>query len=123
MTEGKVTIMVVDDEELVRKLLQRILEGAGYVVVTADSGREALDKLSLTEFDLVLLDVRMPVLDGFQTLALIREQSNIPVMMVTGMREVTPVRDALALGADDYVTKPFSAGVLLARIKAKLRRA
>lgn len=123
MAESKATILVVDDEENTRILLQRILKEAAYGVVTASSGQEVLDKLSLASINLVLLDIRMPVLDGFQTLALIREQSNIPVIMLTGIDEVTSVRDALTLGADDYVRKPFHARELLARIKAKLRRA
>ena len=123
MTEGKTTILVVDDEEYVRKVLQRVLEEAGYSLVMAATGREALDKLSHANINLVLLDIRMPGLDGFQTLNLIREQSNIPVIMLTGMGEATSVRDALTLGADDYVRKPFRTGELLARIEAKLRRA
>jgi len=123
VTEGEATILVVDDEEYVRKLLQRILEEAGYDVVTAASGREALDKLSLSNVNLVLLDIKMPGLDGFQTLDLIREQSGIPVIMLTGIGEVTSVGDALTLGADDYIRKPFRTRELLARIKAKLRRA
>jgi len=71
---------------------------------------------------LVLLDIRMPGLDGFQTLELIREQSNIPVIMLTAIGEVTSVKDSLALGADDYIRKPFRKGELLACIQAKLRR-
>ena len=123
MTKSKATIMVVDDEENIRKLLQRMLEETGYGVVTASSGQEALDKLSLASISLVLLDIKMPEMDGFQTLALIREKSNIPVVMLTGMGEVTSVRDTLNLGADDYIKKPFRSRELLARIKAKLRRA
>ena len=122
MTKNKAKILVVDDEENVRILLQQILEEAVYGVVTACSGQEALDKLSLASINLVLLDVKMPVLDGFQTLALIRKNSNIPVIMLTGMGEVTSVRDALTLGADDYIRKPFRARELLARIETKLRR-
>lgn len=122
MAESKTTILVVDDEEQVRTVLTLILEGDGYAVVTATNGREALDKLRLTNFDLMLLDVNMPVLDGFQTLALVREISNMPVVLVTGQREVASIQKALSLGADDYVTKPFVAGVLMARVEAKLRR-
>ena len=123
MTEGKTTILVVDDEEYVRKLLQRMLEEAGYGVVMVATGHEALDRLSHANINLVLLDIRMPGLDGFQTLNLIREQSNIPVIMLTGIGEVSSVRDALTLGADDYIRKPFRTRELLARIEAKLRRA
>ncbi len=118
----KETILVVDDEEHVRKLLQRILGEASYGVVTAANGREALEKLSHTGISLVLLDIRMPELDGFATLKIMRQQSEIPVIMLSGMGEVTTISDTLSLGADDYVHKPFLAPVLLARIEAKLRR-
>ncbi len=122
MIKGKVSILVVDDEAFIRKLLQKTLEEAGYGVITAINGREALDKLTQSNVNLVLLDVRMPELDGFQTLELIREKSNIPVLMVTGVNEVTSIYDAITLGADDYITKPFHTRELLARIEAKLRR-
>ncbi len=123
MSETKATILVVDDEEYIRKLISRILNDAGYGVISAASGKEALEKLGVNEVNLVLLDIKMPEMDGFQTLSLIRKQYNIPVIMVTGMGEVTSVSDALSLGADDYVKKPFQARELIARIEAKLRRA
>jgi DNA-binding response OmpR family regulator len=91
-------------------------------VITAVNGQEALDKLPHAKVNLVLLDIRMPGLDGFQTLDLIREHSNIPVIMLTAIGEVNSVKDSLALGADDYIRKPFRKGELLARIQAKLRR-
>ena len=118
-------VLVVDDEEIVRNSLQRVLKEAGYDVVTAANGQEALDKMSMSQLKikLVLLDIKMPGLDGFQVLDLIRKSSNVPVIMLTAVMEVTTVRDTLSLGADDYITKPFSRGVLLARIRAKLRRA
>ncbi len=117
------TILVVDDEDYVRKLLARVLDEAGYGVVTAASGREALDQLSQVNVSLVLLDIVMPGLDGFQILELIREQSNIPVIMITGREDTTSLHHAITLGADDYVRKPFRTRELLARIEAKLRRA
>ncbi len=122
MMLGKTTILVVDDEDNVRKFLQRMLEEAGYGVVTAANGYEALDMMPQTNVSLVLLDIMMPGIDGFQVLNLIREKSDVPVIMLTGRVEVTPLRDALDLGADDYVRKPFNNRELLARIKAKLRR-
>ncbi len=122
MATMKATLLVVDDEDYICKLLERILVQAGYGVVTAANGREAFDKLSQVNIDLVLLDIMMPGLNGFQVLDLIRERYDIPVIMLTGKVEVTTVRDALSLGADDYVRKPFSKLELLARIKAKLRR-
>ncbi len=122
MATRKATLLVVDDEEFIRMLLERILVQAGYGVVMAASGHEAVDKLSQGNVDLVLLDIMMPGLDGFQTLEIIRRGYDVPIIMLTGKVEVTTVHDALSLGADDYVRKPFSKVELLARIEAKLRR-
>ena len=122
MTGEQGRILVVDDEESVRDLLQRVLKEAGYNVVTAANGQEALDKVSQLNVSLVLLDIKMPGLDGFQVLDSIRQRSNMPVIMLTAKRDVTTLNDALAGGADDYIRKPFSRLELLARIKAKLRR-
>ncbi len=116
-------ILVVDDEEIIRYSLRRVLKEAGYDGVTAANGQEALDKMSQLKIKLVLLDIKMPGLDGFQVLDLIRKSSNVPVIMLTALKEVTTVRDSLALGADDYIRKPFKTRELLARIQAKLRRA
>jgi len=115
-------ILVVDDEESVRDLLQRVLKEVGYDVITAANGQEALGKVSQFNVSLVLLDIKMPGLDGFQVLDSIRQRSNMPVSMLTAKRDVTTLNDALAGGADDYIRKPFSRLELLARIKAKLRR-
>jgi len=116
------TILVVDDDERAQKLLHLILEEAGYDVVAAANGREALEKMSQIDVSLVLLDIMMPELNGFQTLDLIRQQYEAPVIMLTSKREVTTLRDTLDLGADDFVRKPFNIRELLARIQAKLRR-
>ena len=116
-------IMVVDDEQAVLRLLNRTLEPEGYGVIVADNGRSALDLLEEHRPDLVILDIMMPGLDGFQVLNLIRQSSNVPVIMLSARREVTTLRYALALGADDYVGKPFHTGELVARIRVKLRRA
>ena len=118
----RTSIMVVDDEQAIRSLLSRILETEGYSVVGAADGGSALALLEEQEPDLAILDIMMPGLNGFQVLDLIRQRSNIPVIMLTGMCEVTTLRDALALGADDYVRKPFGTRELLGRIRAKLRR-
>jgi len=116
-------IMVVDDEQAILRMLSRTLEPEGYGVIAADNGRSALDLLEEHKPDPIILDIMMPGLDGFQVLDLIRHRSNIPVIMLSARREVTTVRDALTLGADDYVRKPFYTRELLARIRAKLRRA
>ena len=116
-------ILVVDDDQEMLKMLNRSLELEGYNVVLAEDGNSALTLLEAHRPDLVLLDVVMPGLDGFQVLDLIRQRSEVPVIMLTVMREVTSLRDAITLGADDYVKKPVRITELLARIKAKLRRA
>ena len=123
MSEKQGVILIVDDEEMVRNLIQRTLQEADYDVITAANGQEALDKVSQFNISLVLLDIKMPGLDGFQVLDRIRQRSDIPVIMLTAVKEVTTVRDSFNLGADDYVTKPFSKRELLLRIQTKLRRA
>jgi len=122
MNQKVTTILVVDDEAYIRQLLQRILEVEGYNVVTAASGQEAVDKVSSGNINLVLLDIIMPGMDGIQTLELIREKSDIPVIMVTGIGDLPSLSTSLVLGADDYIRKPFRSKELIARIKAKLRR-
>ena len=116
-------IMVVDDEQTILRMLTRTLEPEGYDIITTDNGRSALELLDKHGPDLVILDIMMPGLNGFQVLDRIRQRSNVPIIMLTARVEVTTLRDALALGADDYVRKPFGRGELLARIRAKLRRA
>lgn len=116
-------IMAVDDEQEILRLVKRTLEPEGYGVVVASNGRSALALLDEHRPDLVILDIMMPELDGFQVLNLIRQRSNVPVIMLTGKDEVTALRDALVLGADDYIRKPFYIRELSARIRAKLRRA
>ena len=116
-------IMVVDDQQEMLNMLTRIFELEGYDVAVADDGRTALALLDERRPDLVVLDIIMPELDGFQVLDLIRQRSDIPIIMLTAKSEVTSVHRALALGADDYVRKPFSAREVVARVKAKLRHA
>jgi len=123
LTEQQRRILVVDDEQTVRDFLQRVLETAGYTVITASSGEEALGKMSQFDIGLVLLDIIMPGLDGFEVLDYMRQYVNIPVIMLSGIHEATTKVDTLTLGADDYITKPFSVEELLARIQVKLKRA
>jgi len=122
MNQKVTTILVVDDEAYIRQLIQRILEVEGYNVVTAASCQESVDKVSSGNINLVLLDIIMPGMDGIQTLELIREKSDIPVIMVTGIGDLPSLSTSLVLGADDYIRKPFRSKELIARIKAKLRR-
>jgi len=116
------SIMVVDDDQEMLRILKRTLELEGYDVAIAADGSSALALLEEWKPDLVILDIIMPGMDGFQVLDLIRQRSSIPVIMLTARREVTTLHDALALGADDYVRKPFATRELVARVRAKLRR-
>ncbi|MCD6453480.1 MAG: response regulator [Dehalococcoidales bacterium] len=115
-------ILVVDDDHDVRQMLKRTLELEGYDVYTAASGNSALRSLTKHKPDLIMLDIIMPGLDGYQVLDLIRQRSDVPVIMVTGIHQETSLEKTLNIGADDYVTKPFYTKELLARIEAKLRR-
>ncbi len=121
MSEG-VRILVVDDDADIRLLLRELLERASFQVEEADSGRAALKALYSSPPALVLLDVSMPELDGYQTLERIRDLSEVPVIMLTARaQELEKVR-GLSAGADDYVAKPFGRQELLARVQALLRR-
>lgn len=118
----KPKILVVDDEDRSLRLMEAMLAPEGYEVVLAHSGQEGLEKIRDTCPDIVLLDIMMPGMNGYEVLRILRQQSNIPVIMLTAKKEVTSALDAFNLGADDYVRKPFMKGELLARIRAKLRR-
>jgi DNA-binding response OmpR family regulator len=115
-------VLVVDDDEDIRLLLRELLERAGYAVDAADSGRAGLRLFFANVPALVILDVTMPDMDGYQTLERIRDLSDVPVMMLTARaQELQKVR-GLSAGADDYVAKPFGRQELLARVQALLRR-
>ena len=114
------TILVVDDEVLYQKLLRANLETEGFEIITADNGEEALETISTRRPNLVILDVMMPRLDGFQTCERIRQFSNIPIIMLTAKGDEYDRVKGLNAGADDYVVKPFSATELLSRIRTML---
>jgi DNA-binding response OmpR family regulator len=116
------TILVVDDEADIRTLLRELLTRAGYDVLEAPDGQEAVRTLFGTPADLVLLDVSMPTLDGWGTLERIRDVSDVPVIMLTARSDELERVRGLKAGADDYVTKPFGRQELLARVEALLRR-
>jgi len=117
------TILVVDDEPHIVRFTAMNLEVEGFSVATASNGVEALEILQANDgIDLVVLDVMMPGLDGFETLRRIRERSSVPVIFVTVRGDETDRVAGLDLGADDYVTKPFSPRELSSRIRAVLRR-
>jgi DNA-binding response OmpR family regulator len=116
-------ILLVDDEHSVQKLLAYPLRKEGYEVVSALDGREALDRLRDDEFDLVVLDVMLPKVDGFDVCRQIRASSAVPIIMLTAKAEEIDKVLGLELGADDYITKPFSVREFRSRVKAVLRRA
>jgi len=116
------TILVIEDNQDMLQLLGRILKSEGYHVVLATNGASGMSLLRDNNPDLVLLDIMMPGPDGYMTLESIRQYSSVPVIMVTAKLETEALQKALDLGADDYVKKPFRPAVLLARVKAKLKR-
>jgi len=119
---GSQRILVVDDDDDIRMLLRELFTRAGYEVTEAGNGREALKRMFEAPPSLVVLDVTMPELDGYQTLERIRDLSEVPVVMLTARtQELERVR-GLATGADDYVAKPFGRQELLARVQALLQR-
>jgi DNA-binding response OmpR family regulator len=116
-------ILVVDDEPRYLEIIQFNLDSAGYRVTSAASGEEALEVLEADESDLIVLDVMLPGLDGFEVCKRVRDRSSCPIIMLTAKGAEEDKVRGLRLGADDYVTKPFSAQELLARVEAVLRRA
>lgn len=120
--ENKKRILVVDDEKGLVKIIHLNLEQDGFDVVEAYNGSQAMEKLRTTLPDLVLLDVMMPDMDGFTVLKMIRQIGSTPVIMLTAKSEEDDKIKGLELGADDYVTKPFSPRELTSRIRAVLRR-
>jgi DNA-binding response OmpR family regulator len=115
-------VLVIDDEPDIRKLLGTLLRRAGHEVAEADNGRTGLRALHALPPDLVLLDVSMPEMDGWQTLERIRDLSDVPVLMLTARGDELERVRGLQAGADDYVVKPFGRQELLARVQALLRR-
>jgi DNA-binding response OmpR family regulator len=115
-------ILVVDDEPRMTRFIRMNLELEGYRVIEAHNGLDALEKARTDLPDLVILDVMMPELDGFDTLEMLREVSNVPVIMLTVRSDEEDKVRGLELGADDYVTKPFGARELASRVRAVLRR-
>jgi two-component system, OmpR family, response regulator len=121
---GKTTrILLVDDEQPVQKLLSYPLEKEGYEVVPAFDGQEALDNFEQGQFDLVVLDIMLPKLDGLEVCRRLRAKSSVPIIMLTAKAEEFDKVIGLELGADDYITKPFSMREFRSRVRAALRRA
>ena len=120
--DSKQKILVVDDEASIRRILETRLKMAGYNVVTAEDGEEAVELFNKTNPDIVILDVMMPKMDGYGVTREIRRVSDIPIIILTALGDVSERITGLELGADDYVIKPFSPKELEARVKAVLRR-
>src|SRR5437667_4751681 len=116
------TILIVNDEPRIRDFVSMNLELERYRVIEASNGLEALEQLRANLPDLIVMDVMMPEMDGFETLRHIREVSNVPVIMLTVRQNEQDKIQGLDLGADDYIAKPFNPGELLSRIRALLRR-
>ena len=116
-------VLAVDDEPRYLEIIRFNLEAAGYRVACAASGEEALELVAADEPDLIVLDLMLPGIDGFEVCSRVRERSSCPIIMLTAKGSEEDKVRGLRLGADDYVTKPFSAQELLARVEAVLRRA
>jgi two-component system, OmpR family, KDP operon response regulator KdpE len=119
----KIQVLVVDDEKSLRDFVRRNLEVRGYQVATAANGLQALAAFSNQTFDLVIMDLMMPNMDGLEATRRIRQASVVPIVILSALDEERDKITAFELGADDYLTKPFGVGELLARVQAVLRRA
>jgi two-component system response regulator ResD len=117
------TILVVDDEPIVREVVGQYLSQDGFTVEMAADGNEAIARFTAARPDLVLLDLMLPGIDGLEVCRRIRAQSNVPIIMVTAKSDEIDTIIGLGVGADDYISKPFSPRELVARVKAVLRRA
>ena len=123
MADHPARILLVDDEQSIQTLLSYPLRRDGYDVVQATDGRQALDRFDEQEFDLVVLDVMLPKIDGLEVCRRLRTHSPVPIIMLTAKSEEIDKVVGLELGADDYITKPFSLREFSSRVKAALRRA
>lgn len=123
MPARKITILTADDDPQLLRLVARNLQFEGYEVITASDGQQALEEIESHTLDLALLDVMMPRMDGFTVCQRVREFSAVPIIIVTARGQDQDKVRGLDLGADDYLTKPFSVDELLARVRAVLRRA
>lgn len=115
-------ILVVEDDQEIQELIKQFLMTQQYKVIVASDGLEGMKQFNKQSFDLILLDVMMPNLNGFEVGKMIRSQSNIPIIMLTALEEEQDQMKGFDLGIDDYITKPFSFHVLIRRVKAVLRR-
>ena len=122
MKRGKPCILIVDDEPRYLWTIRMNMEARGYAVIEAQDGQTAIELALNEEPDLIMLDIRMPGMDGFEVCRRVREFSTVPIIMLTALAEDVNKVKGLGVGADDYVTKPFSSKELVARVQAVLRR-
>lgn len=122
MNQKKNTVLIIEDEPPLRKLLTITLEGKGYKAVDADNGREGARLVASVKPELVLLDLGLPDIDGKEVIQMVREWSQVPIIVCSVRSDDSEIVSALELGADDYITKPFNPDILLARIHANLRK-
>lgn len=121
-TNHSINILLVDDDGDIRRAIAKLLSLEGYRIIEASNGLEALDALNANDIHLILLDIMMPKLDGLSALMKIREKNNLPIIMLSAKSEDTDKVLGLSMGADDYISKPYSPQVLIARVKSQLRR-
>ena len=122
MSDQPVRIFIVEDEHRIARFLQIELEHEGFETATEDNGQRAFERIGQERFDLVLLDVMLPGIDGFEVCRKVREFSSVPIIMLTAKDDLEDKVTGLDIGADDYITKPFAIQELLARIRAALRK-
>lgn len=115
-------ILIIEDESAIQSILTELLTDAGYIVETANDGLEGISKFHEQKFSLILLDIMMPKIDGYTVCEMIRQESNIPIIMLTALDEEQAQIKAFELKVDDYITKPFSLKLVLMRVEAVLRR-
>lgn len=119
---GRTRILAADDDPAIRRIVSRVLELNDFAVISCSNGAEALTAFAEEEPDLIILDVKMPEVDGLTVCREIRAESSVPIIMLTGMEDESDAAAALEMGADDYIRKPFGTNELLARVRAILRR-
>lgn len=122
MEENSSSILVVDDNPEIREIIQVLLGGEGYLVETAGNGVKVLEMLKNREYDLIILDIMMPGMDGYQTCRKMREESNAPILFLSARTKDSDKTLGFSSGGDDYLTKPFSYNELISRAKALIRR-
>lgn len=122
MPEIKARVLIVDDERAIRRFLHLALEAQGYLIIEADSGQAAIETTVSHKPDILILDLGLPDIDGIEVVRMLRQWTNMPIIILSVRGSESDKIEALNSGADDYLTKPFSMGELVARVRAALRR-